>query len=436
MADHTVNWEKYLSVASISDIGMRRTSNQDSYAITMSGSLERFRDRGHLFLVADGMGAHAAGELASKLASEKIPQLYGKYTDISPPEALKKSVIEANGIINRKGRANEEFFNMGTTCSALVLLAEGGIVAHVGDSRVYRLRGHRFEQLTFDHSLVWEMRASGQISSEEAATNLIPKNVITRSLGPYPEVSVDLEGPVSVETGDTFLLCSDGLTGLLADEEIGAILANFPPHEAVRVLTDLTNLRGGPDNITVIVVRINHRDLTTEPAHHRNWSLNEETRPNKSRRKIHPLAWVFLAGSTAASVLFGLMTQSPLAIAIPGALALITLIYVLVRLMEMSQIGAAKGTGKQFGKGPYTSVNCDSGVHFIEKLETMVADVRQALANDRRIDLHRLDAMIEHAKQDRNQNDSAATIKGYSQAIRFAMDQIRNSGASDSAVDL
>ena len=135
-----------------------------------------------------------------------------------------------------------------------VLLPQGAVAAHIGDSRVYRLRQNKLEQLTFDHSLVWEMKAAGQLTAEEEAQGKVPKNVITRSLGPYPECKVDLEGPFPISVGDSFLLCSDGLTGVISDAEIAAFMANMPPAEAVKVLVDLANLRGGPDNITVCLL--------------------------------------------------------------------------------------------------------------------------------------------------------------------------------------
>ena len=173
MSESLQNWEAYLAVASLSDIGMRRSNNQDNLSISLASNLEQWQRRGHLFIVADGMGAHAAGELASKMAVDHIPHLYAKYDDIPAHEALQKSVVDANTEIHKRGQANEEFHNMGTTCSTLVLLPQGAVVAHVGDSRVYRLRQNRFEQLTFDHSLVWEMRKSGQISEEELQSGKI-----------------------------------------------------------------------------------------------------------------------------------------------------------------------------------------------------------------------------------------------------------------------
>ena len=210
---------------------MRRAINQDAMSIMIAESRAGWEKLGHVFIVADGMGAHAAGELASKLAVELIPHHYLKLRDLSPPESLHKSISEANAEIFRRGQANIEFRSMGTTCSVLTLLPEGAVVAHVGDSRVYQLRGDQLFQLTFDHSLVWEMQAAGEVTDETARSGVIPKNVITRSLGPNANVQIDLEGPFPVRKGDRFLLCSDGLSGQITDEEMGAIMRVLPPRK-------------------------------------------------------------------------------------------------------------------------------------------------------------------------------------------------------------
>src|SRR5436190_6860152 len=142
---------------------MRRTTNQDSHAVLAADTPAVLEGRGHLLMVADGMGAHAAGELASKLAAEGVPHLYRKYVELSPPDALLRALRETNNEINRRGMASTDFHNMGTTCSVLVLVPHGAIAAHVGDSRIYRFRNSSICQLTFDHSLQWELRASGQM---------------------------------------------------------------------------------------------------------------------------------------------------------------------------------------------------------------------------------------------------------------------------------
>jgi PPM family protein phosphatase len=240
--------------ACLSDVGVRRPHNQDNHAVQLAADEDQWRQRGHLFLVADGMGAHAVGEKASEQATRVIPHTYHKYAQQGPVPALRKAFIEANASIHACGQQNREFEGMGTTSTALLLRPEGAWVGHVGDSRVYRIRDGAIEQLSFDHSLVWEYARLKQVDPDDVQD--IPSNVIHRCLGPEPLVQVDIEGPHPVRGGDLFLLCSDGLSGPVSDHEIGAIAAALPPAEACRLLVDLANLRGGPDNITVLIVRI------------------------------------------------------------------------------------------------------------------------------------------------------------------------------------
>jgi protein phosphatase len=170
---------------------------------------------------------------------------------------LRKAFVEANASIHAKGQQNPEFGGMGTTTTALLLRPEGAWIGHVGDSRTYRIRDGKIEQLSFDHSLVWEIARRQGVEPETLQG--IPSNVIVRSLGPEPLVQVDVEGPHPIRKGDIFVLCSDGLSGQLSDAEIGAIASTLPAAEACRFLIDLANLRGGPDNITVLIVRVNAR---------------------------------------------------------------------------------------------------------------------------------------------------------------------------------
>ena len=249
-----MNWDDIIIDASASDTGMRRQNNQDSHTAVRAANSEVWRRRGHLFMVADGMGAHAAGELASKMACDLIPHSYMKTKAGAPGEAIAKAFRDVSAQIHVRAAANRDFEGMGTTCSSLLLLPEGALVAHVGDSRVYRIRDRRIDQLSFDHSLVWELVRRNHLTPEQANVS-IPKNVITRSLGPA-EVEVDLEGPLAVKEGDVYLLCSDGLSGFVTDPELGAIGGSFHPRDASRYLVHLANLRGGLDNITVVIVRI------------------------------------------------------------------------------------------------------------------------------------------------------------------------------------
>lgn len=250
---NAVNWDDPIIEAAETDTGMRRSNNQDSHIIVRAANPESWRKHGHVFMVADGMGAHAVGELASKMACENIPHNYKKMKNLPTREAIIKAYQEVGAQIHAKSSANRDFQGMGTTCSTLLVLPEGAMLAHVGDSRVYRTRGGQLDQLTFDHSLHWELERGKFATAEQLSK--APKNIITRSLGPEPTVEVDIEGPYPIEAGDVFLLCSDGLSGPVKDPEIGAFMSEFHPADACRYLLQLANLRGGADNITVVIVR-------------------------------------------------------------------------------------------------------------------------------------------------------------------------------------
>src|SRR5262245_14881916 len=200
------------------------------------------------------MGGHAVGEKASAKAVRDIPLLYRKHVQEGVVPALRRAFTETNAGIHAIGQDNPEFRGLGTTSTALILRPEGAWVGHVGDSRAYRIRDGMTEQLTFDHSWVWEIARRQGVDPDELGD--FKKNVIIRSLGPDPEVEVDIEGPHPVRPGDVFLLCSDGLTGVVNPQEIGAVVQAMPLEDAVRLLVHLANLRGGPGNITGLVVRV------------------------------------------------------------------------------------------------------------------------------------------------------------------------------------
>ena len=417
MTENLQNWDNYLSVASLSDVGMRRSNNQDNLAISMASNMDGWNRRGHLFIVADGMGAHAAGELASKLAVDHIPHLYGKYDELPAFEALRKSVVDANTEIHKRGQANEEFHNMGTTCSTLLLMPSGAICAHVGDSRVYRLRKNRIEQLTFDHSLVWEMHKSGQLSEEEMEAGKIPKNVITRSLGPYPESKVDLEGPFPIMVNDKFLLCSDGLTGLVEDDELGSLMANLPPDEAVRALVDLANLRGGHDNITCVIIHVKHPQLATGAD-----STSGMAPRSKSSSLFNPISIAIVLVSAIIAAIFMFMGETATAI-IPGIVFAIGLIWLVVQLIQSASSEGDVAGPRRLGEGPYVQKSCASGKNVALQLKTMTTQlINVAKQQNWKIDSEALDKMLQSAEAAEGQE----SVKAYARCISFLMDQLRN----------
>jgi protein phosphatase len=246
-------WEQSIQHAICTDLGLRRKNNEDAAAAHICTDQQEWKRRGHLLMVADGMGGHAVGELASRMAVETVPHSFLKTQERELRSALLEAVVLANEAIHQRGTQNPDYLNMGTTCSVLVLSPKGGLIAHVGDSRVYRVRRDRIDKLTFDHSMQWELE---QLHGGTTPDLLINKNIITRSLGPEAEVKVDLEGPFPVLPGDTFVLCSDGVSNLVQDPEIGAIVRETSPKQAAQLLVHLANARGGLDNSTAIVVKV------------------------------------------------------------------------------------------------------------------------------------------------------------------------------------
>jgi protein phosphatase len=317
--DRPMRWEQPVRFAALSDLGLRRQNNEDAATVRIAPDREAYRHRGHLFVVADGMGGHAVGELASRIATEALPLNYLKSRHGGPAEALREAVEFANVSIHAKGQANHDFARMGTTCTALVLSDEGAVIGHVGDSRCYRVRRGRIDQLTFDHSLQWELIRRGGMNPEDVFLRE-PRNVITRSLGPEPSVEVDVEGPYAILPGDVYVLCSDGLPNHVSDDEIGAIAAHLPPADAARMLVHLANARGGTDNVTAVVVQVG--PLPPELA---GTAPPDPTLPPD--RGLLALAWViaavFLLGVTlllAGKYVEGVVTAGISVVALAGTL--------------------------------------------------------------------------------------------------------------------
>ena len=412
------NWDHCLQYAALSDVGLRRANNQDSMVVALAGSLEKFLEQGHLFVVADGMGAHAAGELASKLATDIVPQTYRKLSEKPPEEALLDAIRDANTQINRRGSANEDFRGMGTTIDALALMPGGALIAHVGDSRAYRWRNHRLEQLTFDHSLVWELRAAGHVPKD--ASWHVPANIITRSLGPNAQVQADLEGPFPVRPDDVFLLCSDGLTGQVEDEEIGMILGCLPPEEAVRALVNLANLRGGPDNITVIVVRVTG-SVDGDQAGAEAESAGDESTPPRGNQ----LLWQLLGLSAAlAAVGFGTGILPITLIGLAGII--VTGLTALIRRRYRSR-AAQQLDEKPEGKGPYVQVDCTPNAQFIARVDQIAEELRQAAeAGGWAIDWDRFNAHAARARQAAESLQYPQAAREYWLAVSFMMDELKS----------
>ena len=234
-----------LRSGSASDVGLVRSSNQDL-------ALEA----GTLFAVADGMGGHAGGEVASRLAIDALKAAFGRHPTVA---GLAGAVESANEAVWEHGVANSDLRGMGTTLTAVALVAESGrdvlALVNVGDSRSYRYHDGELVQITRDHSLAEEMVLRGELTPAEAAVHP-HRHILTRALGVSPDVDVDVWEIVPTR-GDRFLLCSDGLTNELGDGQIGEVLSHIGgPQEAADTLVQAARIHGGSDNITVVVVDV------------------------------------------------------------------------------------------------------------------------------------------------------------------------------------
>lgn len=245
--------------AALSDVGIKRDHNEDSYLAAPELGL---------FAVADGMGGHAGGETASRVsittlyeeiasARREQPDTFSSREPLARTplaNVLRDALEAACAAVHHAARVNPELNGMGTTTTAVLLEKDLALVAHVGDSRLYLVRGEYIQQITEDHSLVHEQVKAGILTEEEAKTSRF-KNIITRSIGYEEDVLVDVLG-LHVQAGDTLLLCSDGLSNLVEDYEMREIVRTSPLDEAPKGLIDLANARGGDDNITAVLVRI------------------------------------------------------------------------------------------------------------------------------------------------------------------------------------
>lgn len=234
-----------LFAAGHTDPGRVRSSNEDAYFIGDS-----------IFAVADGMGGHVAGEVASATALVPLEEIDAKvYPDgATAIHALEGAIKEANEQVVSKAEESPEYEGMGTTLTALMFEGRRIHFAHVGDSRAYLLRDGQFNQLTRDHTFVQQLVEEGRISEEEAAVHP-RRSVITRAIGVPGEIDVDVM-TLDLEQGDQLLLCSDGLTGVVDDDDIAEILGQLdPPERTVERLVQAANRAGGPDNITTVLLR-------------------------------------------------------------------------------------------------------------------------------------------------------------------------------------
>lgn len=303
---------RQIQIASRSDVGRVRSVNQD--VCGEFASAEGFR----LLVVADGMGGHSGGEIASRLALETIERVFDR--DFGEPDTLlARAFRAANDEIHRVGASDPALHGMGTTGVAILIgPLDEGWVAHIGDSRAYRLRDGRLDQLTEDHSWVHEEIRRGRISADEAREHPM-KNVLLRSIGVGPSLDATVT-PIDLKLQDRYLLCSDGLWGEVSDPAIAEVLAREPPSSAVAELVDLANAHGGSDNVTVQIAAlldtdndstssIGTDDPTGAPSPSRSDERptppgDEARTPSKNERRRWPRPGVIAASLLAAVALF------------------------------------------------------------------------------------------------------------------------------------
>jgi len=245
--------EMRLEIGTLSDVGCVREVNEDSIRVVRATDPNELATRGILVVVADGMGGHNAGEIASRLAVEVVGARYADESQ-DPGTALARSMEQANRIIVDAAAKDARYSGMGTTCTALLLRDGLAHCAHVGDSRLYLVRGNDILRMTEDHSAVMDMVKRGAISADEARHHP-DKNVIVRALGARGDVEVATwQKPLALRPGDTFLICSDGLYDVVEDNELFDAVRGAPPQLACERLVELARQRGGPDNITVGII--------------------------------------------------------------------------------------------------------------------------------------------------------------------------------------
>jgi len=245
-----------VELASLSDIGCQRENNEDQYAYWEPANDEEFARKGRLAIVADGMGGHEGGQEASRIAVEAIQEVFVDAPNGDLQSLLSTGFQIAHERIQEYAAVHPKLHGMGTTATAIAVRGSQLYYAHVGDSRLYLVRGANISRLTHDHSYVGRLVENGVISAEEAEIHP-QRHILTAALGAgaelWPETS---QLPIELQPGDVLVLCTDGLWSLLSESEIQSVVAGHEPPEACRALIKMTKDRGGPDNITVQVIRL------------------------------------------------------------------------------------------------------------------------------------------------------------------------------------
>jgi serine/threonine protein phosphatase PrpC len=245
-----------IELAALSDLGCQRENNEDRYSYWEARSEEQFAVKGRLLSVADGMGGYEGGQEASRVAIEAVEEAYANGDGNDPQSSLLSGFRRAHQKIQEYADHHPGLQGMGTTCTAIALLGHRLYFAHIGDSRLYLVRDSSISRLTHDHSYVSRLVAQGVISLEEAESHP-QRHILTAALGAGSEVEPDYpERPIELRAGDVLVICTDGLWSIVRDDEIRDAIEGHSPEAACRQLVDLARERGGPDNITLQVLRV------------------------------------------------------------------------------------------------------------------------------------------------------------------------------------
>jgi PPM family protein phosphatase len=256
MAIDSVNVRPGMEVASLTNVGHHRENNEDSFTYWEPESDRDFERKGRLAIIADGMGGYEGGQEASRLAVATVREIYSSSSLEDPQAALVDALAEAHRRIQNYAAEHPDLHGMGTTCTAVAIIGQRLLFAHVGDSRLYLVRGETVSRLTRDHSYVGRLVESGIVRSEDAEKHP-QRHILTAALGAGREVGADApEQVLSLDSGDTLVLCTDGLWSQVADNELVSSIQKHTPAEACAALVDLALQRGGPDNITLQVLRV------------------------------------------------------------------------------------------------------------------------------------------------------------------------------------
>jgi protein phosphatase len=244
-----------IELANVSDVGLERANNEDSFGYWEPESDQEFLCKGRLAIIADGMGGHQGGEEASRLAVEVVSQTYRESQAI-PQESLLAGFQSAHERIQQYAVEKARTSGMGTTCTALSLMGKEMCYAHVGDSRLYLFRDGVLTCLTSDHSQAMELVRAGIIGLEDAESHPA-RHILSRALGVGKQLQPEISpAPIEIRDGDTLLLCTDGLWGQLSDQELGEVLQKFSPSSACEELVRRGKEHGAPDNITLQVLKV------------------------------------------------------------------------------------------------------------------------------------------------------------------------------------